>query len=634
MTAPGTQPSVRLEEFDLWRPGYGLATVSVFIAGTTQLAAIFLDQACTQPAANPQTLQQQTFYSISYGKWQQPLYTQTSYDLQINSVDRTGIVGVPLTTLEGQDASLATVIPTGGSVAGNLDDILGRHINVLDYGEFLAVGTEGASAVGNTNTLNAAVNAAAAQGGGYVEIPAGTFQFITLNLPGNVVIRGQGQNVSTLQSTSAGNVVVITGALAGFTHICLDGLNQVTGSAAIFSSSVDQIIFEDVLIQNFDYGVNIWGGTGHHWYELFISNCIQGVNFNGWSNNGGSAVEFCHWQGGGIQYCTVYGILLNAVDELVDHNTFENIDFDNNTGIAVLVSGAHATVFKSCSWYGNTTDLQLEDGSPINQAGTNTVVGCECQDGSFIGTGSNGGAINLADTLQNVAFRRCEFTNETITITDPDNNIIAQDCREVGGVAFAGVGTAWLQSFTTQDGFTVGLTSGTTATPVWSMQLASGETVLLDVSTVARCRNNTDVFGVRFLALATCSPAQLNYTELTVAFTAGNVVTGSTSGATARIVSVNTGSNYLQVQDIDGTFLNGEIITDSGGGSATVNGPVIPGSVTVSTTDTLLSYSSDTNWNVGVAAAAQQVAVNVTGDTDMNVEWFVNVAVLSSSQIE
>lgn len=68
---------------------------------------------------------------------------------------------------------------------------------------------------------------------------------------------------------------------------------------------------------------------------------------------------------------------------------------------------------------------------------------------------------------------------------------------------------------------------------------------------------------------------QIKYDAEVAAFTAGETLTGGTSGATATIVKVIddglTGS--LQVQAIGGTFQDNETITDSGGGSAKADIP-------------------------------------------------------------
>lgn len=59
-------------------------------------------------------------------------------------------------------------------------------------------------------------------------------------------------------------------------------------------------------------------------------------------------------------------------------------------------------------------------------------------------------------------------------------------------------------------------------------------------------------------------------------FTVGLTVTGGTSGATAKVVSQVDGgtSGTLTLDDIDGIFIDNEVITDTGGGSATVNRPL------------------------------------------------------------
>lgn len=72
----------------------------------------------------------------------------------------------------------------------------------------------------------------------------------------------------------------------------------------------------------------------------------------------------------------------------------------------------------------------------------------------------------------------------------------------------------------------------------------------------------------KMLIKSTCS--SLNYKTETAPFTAGALVTGGTSKATARIIEVfDEGTEgELVVAYVSGTFTNGETITDSSGGSA------------------------------------------------------------------
>lgn len=70
------------------------------------------------------------------------------------------------------------------------------------------------------------------------------------------------------------------------------------------------------------------------------------------------------------------------------------------------------------------------------------------------------------------------------------------------------------------------------------------------------------------------SPASLKFDALTADFTAGQTVTGGTSGASAVIQefrkSGTVGTLFLKA--ITGTFTDNETITDGAGGSATANG--------------------------------------------------------------
>lgn len=70
----------------------------------------------------------------------------------------------------------------------------------------------------------------------------------------------------------------------------------------------------------------------------------------------------------------------------------------------------------------------------------------------------------------------------------------------------------------------------------------------------------------------------LNFDIQTVAFTKGTVITGSTSGATGYIESVTqyTTSGTLQLSAFTGEFIDDELITDTSGGSARVNGTQFP----------------------------------------------------------
>jgi hypothetical protein len=91
---------------------------------------------------------------------------------------------------------------------------------------------------------------------------------------------------------------------------------------------------------------------------------------------------------------------------------------------------------------------------------------------------------------------------------------------------------------------------------------------------------------------------EISYTDQTGNFTSGTLLTGADSGATAIILTdddnVTTGT--LTVYHIKGTFLEGEIITDDLGGSATAN-------IAVASEDAFAQLSYNTQ-NAGFAVGS------------------------------
>jgi hypothetical protein len=620
-------PAIRIAEFDTWRPGYGLAVVQVVVAGTNTPASIYSDEALTVAVPNPQTLSERTLGGISYGKFAAPRYVGVPYELIINSVDRSGIQRLPLTTLDEQDASEALVTAAGGTVANTLEDHLARSIDVRDYGIFMAVGEPGASAATNTATIVSAIGAAAS--GGYVEIPAGTYQVTAFTIPQGVVLRGRGRVVTTLQSVIADDVVTIGGARAGLSRITIDGNTLVVGSVGLFASNKDQIVIDDVEIKRFETGAYLKGGEGALWRELYISNCVNGLKAHGDDNSGqGGPLSFNTWNGGKIELCSTFGVELKNVDALCEHFRFKNIGFDSNTGDAVRVTGARNSSFFDCWWSNNTSDLVVADGTPV--ADDNTVIGLTFDGGSI-----DGGTITLKDTLEAVAFRRLDLKDITITLTTPKANVLAEDCREISGVTIAGTTpTAWTRHKTGDRGSTTGITTGSTPTKAWSISLDHGQRVYLEAKVIGRQRNGTDVAFYHIAVSAGRPGATLAYDTQTANFTVGNILTGQTSGATARITADSDSGavGTLTLQDVVGTFVDNEIITDGSGGSATTNGTISTSTAALAGTVSALraAQETDASWDATFGANGPEIQVSVTGAASKTVEWTVDVDVVSS----
>lgn len=608
--------SIRIADYDTWRPGYGLATVSVYQAGTSTLASVFNDEDLTDPAANPQTLIERVFGGISYGKFQAPVYVGVPYELGINSVDRTGVTRPSLTTLDGEDASGATVQVTGGSQAIALEDHLSRRIDVRDYGVFLAVGEVGASTATNTATLTTAIGAAAGRGGGDVHIPSGTFQISTITISEGVVLRGESRDATILQSTQAGTVIAISGDDAGLAQITVDGISQVGLSVGVLANDRDRMVMEDALIKRFETGVERDGGTHSHWRNLTISDCDTG--YKAYATD--ADLSFNTWDGGGIELCSVIGLDLRYDGEACVSNTFSGLLFDTNTGIAVRVEGAQATSLRDCQWLANTHNLTVLDESADHQ-----IVGLDIAGGSI-----NSGDLSFTGRLENVALRRMRLSTISVAITTPTNTILIEDCEE-STVTITGAATNWLRHETAATGGTFGLTTGSAATKAWAITLDPGDHVYLEAKVIGRQINAVN-YGFYHIAVSARRPGStLNYDSQTGNFTKGKTLTGATSGATAVIQndSDSGGTGSLTLIDIIGAFVDNEIITDGFGGSATANGTLTAVDAALSGSVQPLRTDEETvgGWDATFVANGPEIELRVTGATSSTVEWTSEVTV-------
>lgn len=608
-------PSIRVAEFDTWRAGYGSSIVRVLLAGTDTLASVYSDEDLTVEVDNPITLSERTESGIAYGKFQEPVYVGVPYELEIDSVDNTGVIRPALTTLEEQDASLAVVTPAGASEEIALEDLFARVIDVRDYGDFLAVGEPGASTATNTATLTDAIGVAGGRGGGYVDVPPGTYQVSTFTLPDGVVLRGAGRDATVLRSTQGGTVATLSGDGAGFTRMTLDGVSQVALSVGILADAIDRLVLDDVLIKRFETGIQRDGGSYAFWRNLTISDCVNGCKAYATDDD----LLFNMWIGGGIELCSTLGIDLQSNGSDCIGNVLQGLNLEDNTGTAVRVEGALSTTLRNCRWDGNTTNLVALDDAASN------LVGLEIVGGSM-----DTGALTFTGHLENVIFRNMRLTDIDVTITTPTNRISAQDCEE-DGVSITGNPTNWSRYDTGDDGATFGTTTGNAATKAWSIALNPGDHVYLEGFVIARQTNAVNHAFYHFAVSARRPGSSLAYDTQTVNFTAGRTITGGTSGATAVIQadsdSGTTGT--LTLIDIVGTFVDNEIITDGNGGSATVNGALsaqnaaLVGSVTAIRT----AQETDTDWNATFAANGFEIELQVTGDTSATVEWTSRVKV-------
>lgn len=627
--------SIRVEMFDIWHAGYGGATVHIKNATDNTDAAVYFDQALTETASNPQVLQTYSQGNISYGKFARPIYVNVAYYLVIDSLDQTGIMVPPITALAGATATLALVTASGGSVARTLAALAADSINVEDYGVFLPTSSPSDSPATNAATLASAIGIASARGGGYVLVPEGTYLFTTLSIPANVILKGQGEGVTILQSTQGADVITLAGDKAGLEDITIDGVSNQASSVGVYMKSKDISRMKRVTVKRFAIGIEMQGGNIAEWENLSIDACVSGVLWRGDDDaSGGADGDVCKhnsWRGGKVSNCTTVGVEIKYVDMKTWHNTLSGVGFDTNTGIALSIIGARWTRLEDDCWFdNNTTDISIADGSDASRVAENTVVGFHMRGGVIE---SN---MTLTGVCQDIIFDGVEFSGGTYTLTTVLNNILAVDCTEASTVTLAGGdATKWTRARRQLGDYpnSAGVTTDNVATEGWSYNLAPGEKIHIEAVVVANGRNTTDYAMYHIARSAQRPGSTLAYDGQTSNFTLGTIVTGGTSGATGRIIAdTDAGATgTLTLRDITGVFVDNETITDTSTGAAVVNGTLTGQAAALlgSTTSIETAVESDADFACDFGATSDEIRILVTGDSSKTVEWTISAKVTS-----
>ena len=615
-------PTQRVGFFDIWRPGYNGATVTIYVAGTTTLASVYTDEALTVAAANPQTLKTYTEASVSYGQWTAPLYTSQAVSLKIDNDNDTGIVRPPITDMTGQDVSNSNVTTTAGSRTRPLDDRFDDVIHAEDYG------TLGAVAATNNTTLSAAIGVASANGGGIVSIPSGTYEFTSLTLSTGVVLKGEGRGVTILQCQTGGDCITLGGDRAGLANLTFDGVAIIANSVGVFSKANNETTFIDADVKRFETGLHFKGGRAANWKDLYVTNCATGAKLHGDNDAGGGANgdEYSHneWTGGTVSLCTVLGVHFSFVDKKCWHNTLTGVGFDSNTGIALQINGARYTTIYNPWFTGNTATLDIQDDSDTTYADLNTVIGLK-----FYGGMLSGGTAALDGTCQDIILDGMEISNVDFTLTAVTSQILFRDCIEDSLVTLAGNGERITRLRAINKGASSGVTTDAVATKAWAVTLLPGEFVYLVGKIIGNQRNGIGQAGYHIGAFAHRPGSTLAYDNQTVNYTVGDLLTGTISGATGRItVDVDAGTTgTLTLKDISGVFQNNETITDGSGGSATANGILVPqNSALRGASDTIKTlYEDNAAWTAAFVANGSEIELQVTGEAAKTVDWTCQV---------
>lgn len=624
---------VAISMFDTWRATYGGASVLVIRADTNERAPLYADPGLTIPLPNPQTLlSMRAEDGLYYGKWEQPVYTYVPYRLTINEADPTGIVYPPLVTLRGEDASKTIVATQRGGRLRVLEEALDDLIFAEAFGSL----AESNGAEANTAVLEAAIGAAAAQGGGDVILPAGRIMFTRLTLPVTVRLRGQGMGVTTLTSTFAGVAIILDGDGCGLVDLTLDGINQTAGSIGVEGIGIAAPVFRNVTVKRFALGMRFRGVTGAVWDSLYISDCVRGADLRGDTDasatGNGGVVRNVTWNGGGVSLCTSAGLALTFFDALTENVVLNGVAITDNLGDGLLLSGTRNILVTGASYIKaaeGVRAVKIQDDTNLALRALNTTDHITFRGGIF-----DGGTLRFDGTCASVVFERADFRGTSFDLTVPTEPIVLDNCIEDADTTATGDTTKLMRSFQADDRQVVGNTTDAVPTVAWSKTMEPGEVGYFIAEVVAQEQDGTK-YGIWHVATGALRPgASLAFNLQTANFTAGAVVTGATSGATAGITAVvqSAGSGTLTLRDIEGTFIDGEQITDDDGGDARVDGALSTsnaaldagGSTDLRTERTTGTY--DSYWDV----SGGKIRLIVVGDTGETVQWTARVRELVS----
>lgn len=614
---------MRIDEFDVWRPGAGGDTVEVRDAGTDTKAAIYSDEAGTIAVTNPIVLISD---SNGNGKFPYPIYVFVSYKLVINNINETGVTRQPLTTLAGQDASAATVKTDSENPAISLSSILSRVIYASNYG------TIGNDAAVSTATITAAIGAAAAQGGGAVVLPAGTIKYNDFELPGSVHLIGQGQDITVLQSSTGDRTITLTGDTAGLKNLTLDGLTGVPSSTAVYGKALIDTVLENVKIKRFETGIHLHGATRTLMDQVSLDGCATGAKLHGDTDapgdGQGSSLTQMIWRGGVIRDCTATGIDLSYVDATVEHCHFEGLTFIDNVGDAVHINGARFLRFVNCQWSGGTdNNINVEDDDDDSKT-DNKVRSIRLIDGLM-----SEGTCAFDGECRDIIFDRFDLKGVTFDMSLPERLVTLRDCVEDGDVELTG-DSVKIARATTSEGGSSGVTSDAVATEAWAFPLEPGQVAYVEGKILAKQQNGTNIGVYHVSAAFKRNPAKLNFDNQITDYTVGQIITGETSGATGRIVAQtdNGGSGFVELTDIRGIFLNNETISDPEGGEALVNGALVEQDVTIKGSQSSIHADVEdvAGWAVALNANGGEIRLQVTGAASTIIEWTSHMNVVTT----
>jgi hypothetical protein len=614
--------AVNLGLFDLWQPGYGEAVVTVFAANGPATAALFYDEAATQPAPNPFTLLSLQLDGYNYGRSEQAVYVaDPTYSVWIDGMHGSGIYRPALQTLAGADLAGATVKVAGSTFNAPLDQLFAEVIHVRQFGQLIST-----EADLNTNIINLALAKAAGRGGGRVVMPAGTYAIRSLSLSRRVLLEGSGKDVTILTSQYAGNIIAAAEQSAGIKSLTIDGQTNVLGSRGFRVNNFDSYFAQDVRIRRCEVGLRVDGSKQGALAGVDLEENNTGAFF--YSDDDVLGNTGLTWTEGYVANNITYGILFRqATAKLNAYHRLSGLYVRDNLGDGIRIEGARNIEVDHSQFEHNGKHLRIRDyefGDPDQQ---------RVQDIVFVNSafGAEGG-IHIEHTAQDIRFVRSKLDSIEWTFSTVGNGIVLEECLEMGVTTIAGDPTLLQRQRDVWDGATTYVTNDSIQSTAWRTQLLPGQ------SCTGRALVNGNALDAQaryayVITFAAYRPAAaLNYDNQTSNFTVGDTITGSTSHATGRLlVQTDDGSTgVLRLRSIAGTFVNNENITGALGGSARTNGTISTGDMIIQN-QVITDLAPDADARADIKGQGDELTVAVTGVTGKTIEWTVNVDLVMST---
>lgn len=236
-------------------------------------------------------------------------------------------------------ANGTSTINTSSTIPGTVDLSAIGIYNALHYG----LSTTDAVGTTNTTSLQAAINACSAAGGGVVLIPNGTYQFnggLTIPLTGNVNLTGETIGSTVLvQNANADFFTVANGSIASgnnFNMLHLEYASTSLTGNAFTLINVDTQTFTEVRVTH----------ATHGWYmfdagNITLTDCATQMSTNG--------VSSMYLDGGNPAHNHQSAILIKVT----------GCTFVGTQGSNIILGNADTISFSDCHFYGCDNEVDI-----------------------------------------------------------------------------------------------------------------------------------------------------------------------------------------------------------------------------------------------------------------------------------